>query len=96
MDAKRKAAFINSIASYDTVPCPKCGKDNKSSRKLCFSCGADLSLPPESATNDSEVEQTKKSVDASRPVKYIEPSNAFAQGLPEWSIEPPEVLVRRV
>lgn len=28
-------------------------------------------------------------------LKYVEPSNAFAEGLPEWSIEPPQVMVRR-
>lgn len=28
-------------------------------------------------------------------VKYVEPQNVFAQGLPEWSIEPPQVMVRR-
>ena len=27
--------------------------------------------------------------------KYVEPSAAFAEGLPEWSIEPPQVVVRR-
>ena len=28
-------------------------------------------------------------------VQYVEPSKAFALGLPEWSIEPPLVPVRR-
>ena len=27
--------------------------------------------------------------------KYIEPQSAFAEGLPEWSIEPPQVPLRR-
>lgn len=28
-------------------------------------------------------------------VKYIEPESVFAEGLPPWDIEPPQVLVRR-
>lgn len=32
---------------------------------------------------------------APKAVKYVEPTNVFAQGLPEWSIEPPQVMVRR-
>ena len=28
-------------------------------------------------------------------VKYVEPESVFAQGLPSWSIEPPQVMVRR-
>ncbi len=27
--------------------------------------------------------------------KYVEPNSAFALGLPDWSIEPPQVMVRR-
>lgn len=27
--------------------------------------------------------------------EYAEPDNIFAQGLPDWSIEPPVVMVRR-
>lgn len=29
------------------------------------------------------------------PFHYEEPASVFAQGLPEWSVEPPEVMVRR-
>lgn len=28
-------------------------------------------------------------------VTYVEPESVFAQGLPSWSIEPPQVVVRR-
>lgn len=27
--------------------------------------------------------------------RYVEPNNVFAQGLPDWTIEPPQVMVRR-
>ncbi len=26
---------------------------------------------------------------------YVEPASVFAEGLPEWSLEPPQVMVRR-
>ena len=29
MDAKRKANFINAIATGEAMPCPKCGTNNK-------------------------------------------------------------------
>ncbi len=28
-------------------------------------------------------------------VKYVAPEDAFAKGLPSWSVEPPQVMVRR-
>jgi len=27
--------------------------------------------------------------------RYEEPNNIFAQGMPEWSLEPPQIMVRR-
>lgn len=30
-----------------------------------------------------------------KTVKYKEAPSAFAEGLPEWSLEPPQVMVRR-
>ena len=30
-----------------------------------------------------------------KPVKYTEAPSAFAEGLPEWNLEPPQVMVRR-
>lgn len=30
-----------------------------------------------------------------KTVVYVEPESVFAQGLPEWSVEPPQVVVRR-
>lgn len=95
MDAKSKANFINSVANGDIVVCPKCGTQNNKEFKFCLSCGEELiknnesdNAPAFAQVNDSGIES--KEVDVK-----TEPESVFAQGLPSWSIEPPQVLVRR-
>ena len=39
--------------------------------------------------------QAEQPKPAEPTVKYIEPESAFAEGLPSWDIEPPQVVVRR-
>lgn len=96
MDAKSKANFINSVASGEGVPCPKCSAMNKADSSFCIACGAELAKPETSAqisapafsqVNETKTEQVKST--------YVEPESIFAQGLPSWSIEPPQVMVRR-
>lgn len=93
MDAKSKANFINSVASGANVPCPKCGASNKAGSKFCISCGAEISAL-QAAANNAPAFATAQEAPA-KTAKYIEPNNVFAQGLPNWSIEPPQVMVRR-
>lgn len=95
MDAKSRANFINSIASGANVPCPKCGASNKTDSKLCISCGAELSTPQTTTENAPAFAPAKEAVAPAKTSRYIEPSNVFAQGLPAWNIEPPQVMVRR-
>ena len=95
MDAKRKANFINAIATGEAMPCPKCGTNNKADSKFCASCGAELAAPQDYTENTLSFEPAKESPTGTKAVKYVEPSTVFAQGLPEWSIEQPPVLVRR-
>ena len=93
MDAKSRANFINSVASGANIPCPKCGTSNKSDSKFCISCGAEIAVPQEAQNNAPAFEPANEA--PAKVVKYVEPSNVFAQGLPNWSIEPPQVMVRR-
>jgi len=93
MDAKSRADFINSVASGANIPCPKCGTNNKSDSEFCISCGAGINVSQETQ-NTPAFESTKETAPA-KTIKYVEPNNVFAQGLPEWSIEPPQVMVRR-
>ncbi len=39
--------------------------------------------------------QAEQPKPAAPTVKYIEPESVFAEGLPSWDIEPPQVVVRR-
>ena len=93
MDAKSKANFINSVASCTSIPCPKCGTNNKPDAKFCISCGAEITVSKETQNSTPAFEHIKEAT--AKAVKYVAPSNAFAQGLPDWSIEPPQVMVRR-
>ena len=91
MDAKSKANFINSVGAGAEISCPKCAASNTAGSTVCAACGAAL-VAAEDNKSAAAFEQTKPSVKASA---YKEPSTAFAQGLPAWSLEPPMVMVRR-
>ncbi len=107
MDAKRRADFINSVAKEQQVPCPKCNTLNRSGAAFCKTCGAPLEkkdagqAPAQAAFAPANKETQKPaSKPASKPVSkpavhYDEPDNVFAEGLPEWTVEPPMVAVRR-
>ncbi len=49
----------------------------------------------ENVNNASAFESMKEPKTSIKVTKYVEPNNVFAQGLPEWSIEPPQIMVRR-
>lgn len=95
MDAKSRASFINSVAAGNNIPCPQCGASNKEDSKFCVSCGAEIVSAQKAETSTPAFETVKESAVPVKAVKYVEPTSVFAQGLPEWSIEPPQVLVRR-
>ena len=110
MDAKSRANFINSVASGSIIVCPKCNTKNPSDSKYCMKCGADLtSAASKNMTARAVFEQAKAIKEAetanaapAEPAKekevkvvYVEPAKAFAEGLPEWSLEPPHTMVRR-
>lgn len=97
MNAKSKADFINSIASGSEIPCPSCGKANSSDSTFCVVCGASLK-----ATEKDSKEQAKAETAAEKPAvtetksgRYVEPAHVFADGLPDWDVLPPQVMVRR-
>ena len=108
MDAKTKAAFINSVAEGTKVPCPKCNLLNESDSSFCFSCGTPL---PGDAQNingfdvsqgevfGEEEDQTMAMAVASGEgffPEVQEGKSVFAQGLPAWDLEPPQVAIRRI
>lgn len=95
MDAISKTNFINSVVTGTAIPCPKCGMTNESDSKFCISCGTDLSSPQTHQANEPVFEQVKEAESSAHIYQYVEPNNVFAEGLPEWNIEPPQVMVRR-
>lgn len=95
MDAKSKADFINSVASGVHAPCPKCGTSNKADSKFCISCGSEIAAPQTATNNTSAFAPAKETVTPAKASRYVEPNDVFAQGLPAWSVEPPQIMVRR-
>ena len=95
MDVKSKANFINSITDNTVIVCPKCGISNRNDSQVCSSCGAELTIVQNVDTPVSVFQEVKDSPIKRKTDKYVESSNTFAQGLPEWNIEPPQIVVRR-
>ncbi|MBQ3055588.1 MAG: hypothetical protein IJC88_05735 [Oscillospiraceae bacterium] len=100
MDVNGKTEVINSVASSEIIPCPRCGTSNIPENQFCISCGSALpaSTAPKEDAPESEAPAFAPLEESETPEpekEYVEPNNIFAQGLPDWSIEPPQVLVRR-
>lgn len=97
MDAKSKAEFINSVASNNTITCQRCGATNEPDSMFCMSCGAALKQesPKTEAAFSQSKEEKANTVPSLVPVVYDEPKSIFADGLPDWDILTPQVVVRR-
>lgn len=98
MDAKSKANFINSVAGGQKVPCPNCNALNEADSLFCFSCGTKL----EGIANAGEAGASRRAsarpaFQMAAPALVDEPEeiSVFAEGLPDWDIVPPQVMVRR-
>lgn len=103
MDARSKASFVNAVADGQLLVCPNCQFGNPLDSRFCIKCGHQLkeNKPVDTAPAFASVEETpavsQSPAFASVPVvqEEEEPKSAFAQGLPEWSLEPPMMVVRR-
>ena len=104
MDPKLRANFINSVAGGEKVPCPKCDTLNDADAKFCAICGGSLvkkeeinEVPFAPVKKVEEKAAVVKEPEKAAPVveKFEEPESVFAEGLPSWDIEPPQVMVRR-
>ena len=83
MDAKKRAKFINSIS--DTSNHVANGKSHKRDDE-------NQRTAPKVDSNNDKAQQTEF---VSDPVETEEDDEIFAQGLPSWNLEPPQVAVRR-
>lgn len=96
MDNNNNAEYINSVADGESIPCPECGAKNKTENEFCFSCGARLSSGKEEPASVPAFQTCSDDKDEEVTTgQYVEPAKVFAEGLPSWSIEPPQVMVRR-
>ena len=81
----------------ESIICPKCGIKNTSDAKFCAKCGSRLEQIEACVSKTDETNDLIPKEDSSEKEKrnQIWEQNTFAQGLPEWSLEPPQVMVRR-
>lgn len=90
------ANVINKVAGGESIQCKECGTVNASGSKFCMTCGSVLQ---DNAFADAAPDNNKSAFETAateeKKAVYVEPSSAFAEGLPEWSIVPPQVVVRR-
>ena len=97
MDAKSKAEFINSVATGKVLVCQRCGTTNEPGSMFCISCGA--ALKQENSKSEpafsQTIEEKTNTVTPSSVVAYNETNAIFADGLPDWDVLPPQVVVRR-
>ena len=88
--------------------CPKCGAENVEEAMFCASCGTPLHEKSQKAAMtepafqsvQEKVQQPVQEVPQEKvqqPVQEVsqEPESAFAKGLPEWDMVPPQVMIRR-
>ncbi len=99
MSAKKRAAFINAVAEKKSIPCPSCNSANEPESRFCCVCGAQLPAPSSSADSSLSLSKTNEaafgSINSSLQVSEQTPKGIFAEGMPEWNLEPPQVVVRR-
>ena len=98
MDAKSRADFINAVADSTVKVCPKCQTSNDPKAKFCETCGEKFELKAEKQDTNpfasvEPINTEKLSNEIQEEQKEAE--SVFAKGLPEWSIEPPQLMIRR-
>lgn len=91
MDAKLRANFVNSIGSDVEKATPD------TDEKSAFTAEPGSYIPPKVSApafaTVSEVPSAPRAVIDETP--EVETESALAQGLPEWSLVPPQVAVRK-
>ena len=99
MDAKQRAQFINAQSSPSEPAikiCSNCGAEVRG--KFCTKCGTKYEAPKPAVKEEPAYNPfaEMKEEPVTNPFAEVkEEQSALAKGLPEWNIEPPQVVVRR-
>lgn len=83
------------MKSLEITKCEFCDSEITMAQEFCTRCGKSVNKSSKVKNNEKpEVQVFNKVTELSSDLESDEPS-AFAMGLPNWSIEPPQVVVRR-
>ncbi|WP_029545864.1 zinc ribbon domain-containing protein [Selenomonas sp. AB3002] len=98
------------LKESNKIICPNCSSENESDWAFCYSCGTKLPngneeqsgtqinmagmTVPQVAVN--KYKPLKRHIEIHVPTIEVEEESVFAKDLPSWSIEPPQLPVRRV
>lgn len=82
---------------------PNASAEKEKSTSPAFPCANKADKTQSHTAKSEPIKQTKNAAPAFAPVpkvtenvnKYEEPESVFAQGLPKWDLEPPQIKVRR-
>ena len=98
---------MNNAQQSDSNTCPSCGKRNDAQAKFCNFCGNSLAsqnsdnsfAPAFSPIEESAGGSEPTSAESAQELVPEEMENdtlaIFADGLPQWDIVPPQIMVRR-
>jgi hypothetical protein len=93
----KNAMILNQIADGQKIQCNSCGSMNDPDSAVCAACGAVLLAKPASAQEAAFSSAVpERSEPAASVVQAQIPMPAFADGLAEWDLLPPQVVVRRL
>lgn len=93
-----KDTAVTTVENAGVKKCPKCGVENVEEAMFCASCGTPLNRQKADMTNQAFTSvQEEKTESVQQPASEVpqEAESAFAKGLPEWDMVPPQVMVRR-
>lgn len=102
MQGKTETDLINAAAAGKIKVCPNCQASNDVNAQCCTTCGSefDMNEAPRGATPFAPVDEMAATAESRVNGKVSarqerRASGVFAEGLPMWTLEPPQVVVRR-
>lgn len=110
MEERTKADLINAAASGQCIVCPNCSVINRVDAEFCTNCGEKFrgneiqktenvmeNNVPFATIDKNLMVNDHTETEAASNLSQVsqETKGTFANGLPLWTLEPPQVMVRR-